>query len=216
MYCLCSFARSFGFIACTAYPWNSNSPLQALSCIPRIWSNVDLPAPDGPMMERNSPSLTSMSICRRTNVLLTPCEYDFSKLRSAIMVPHSIDGACDRPTCSREALSDRGTSERLGITDYSSWVCCTKRLASSHHSAQRRSVHGKTPHGNPQPTASPDYSAVAIRHRGRTPLSPGWDAGVDETAGTPVPRWYDPCRFHIDQESTPVRSRSPGIICHSC
>jgi hypothetical protein len=33
------------------------SPDQALSCMPRMCSSVDFPAPDGPMIETNSPSL---------------------------------------------------------------------------------------------------------------------------------------------------------------
>src|SRR5262245_18368324 len=52
--------------------------------MPRIWSSVDLPAPDGPMIETNSPSLMSALMRRRTNVRPTPCGYDFSTDRRDI------------------------------------------------------------------------------------------------------------------------------------
>src|SRR5258708_5531414 len=50
-----------------------------------IWSKVDFPAPDGPMMEMNSPSFTSMSIRRRIKVRVAPVGKDFSILRSLII-----------------------------------------------------------------------------------------------------------------------------------
>src|SRR5437867_1875874 len=45
---------------------------------------VDLPAPDGPMTETNSPSLMSTFTRRRTYVRPTPCGYDFSMFLSDI------------------------------------------------------------------------------------------------------------------------------------
>ena len=41
-------------------------PVHALSCIPMMCRSVDLPAPDGPMIETNSPSLMSALIRRST------------------------------------------------------------------------------------------------------------------------------------------------------
>src|SRR5262249_59788097 len=45
-------------------------------------SKVDLPAPDGPMIDTNSPSLMSSMMRRKTHVRLVPCAYDFSMLRN--------------------------------------------------------------------------------------------------------------------------------------
>src|SRR5437660_7964803 len=67
--------------------WSSKwySPVQALSCIPNKCSSVDLPAPEGPMMETNSPSLISMLMRRRTKVLVGPCSKYFSAFRRTII-----------------------------------------------------------------------------------------------------------------------------------
>ena len=46
-------------------PSKERSALQALSCRPRMCSRVDLPAPEGPMIETNSPGLIS-SVIRRS------------------------------------------------------------------------------------------------------------------------------------------------------
>src|SRR5688572_24579144 len=54
------------------------SPVHAASCIPRIWSSVDLPAPDGPMMDTNSPGLISTVIRRSTYVWPGPAGNAFS------------------------------------------------------------------------------------------------------------------------------------------
>ena len=62
------------------------SPVQALSCMPRMWSRVDLPAPDGPMIDTNSPSFTSRSIRRNSQILFGPCGTAFSTLRSSISI----------------------------------------------------------------------------------------------------------------------------------
>ncbi len=40
--------------------------------MPRMLSSVDFPAPDGPMMVMNSPSLTCRLMRRRTKNLLLP------------------------------------------------------------------------------------------------------------------------------------------------
>src|ERR1700733_2948396 len=61
------------------------SPVQALSCMPITCSKVDLPAPEGPMMETNSPSLIWTLMRRRTKVLVGPCSKYFSTLRSWII-----------------------------------------------------------------------------------------------------------------------------------
>src|ERR1700758_4202275 len=53
--------------------------------MPSKCSRVDLPAPDGPMMEMNSPSLTSALTRRSTNVLVGPCSKYFSTFRKTIM-----------------------------------------------------------------------------------------------------------------------------------
>src|SRR5579871_1588304 len=49
--------------------------------MPMMWSSVDLPAPDGPMMDTNSPSLMSIATRRNTHVRLAPSAYDFSTFR---------------------------------------------------------------------------------------------------------------------------------------
>src|SRR5580704_17392108 len=58
------------------------SPVQLESCMPIKCSSVDLPAPEGPMMETNSPSLISALMRRSTNVLVGPCSKYFSTFRS--------------------------------------------------------------------------------------------------------------------------------------
>src|ERR1700733_8039786 len=50
--------------------------------MPSKCSSVDLPAPEGPMMETNSPSLISALMRRRTKVLVGPCSKYFSTFRS--------------------------------------------------------------------------------------------------------------------------------------
>src|SRR5580693_6230662 len=50
--------------------------------MPSKCSSVDLPAPEGPMMETNSPSLISALMRRNTNVLVGPCSKYFSTFRS--------------------------------------------------------------------------------------------------------------------------------------
>src|SRR5580700_4087381 len=49
--------------------------------MPSKCSSVDLPAPEGPMMETNSPSLISALMRRSTNVLVGPCSKYFSTFR---------------------------------------------------------------------------------------------------------------------------------------
>src|SRR5260370_38096155 len=73
--------RSFLLILWMAWSSRWYSPVQALSCIPNKCSSVDLPAPEGPMMETNSPSLISALMRRRTKVLVGPCSKYFSTFR---------------------------------------------------------------------------------------------------------------------------------------
>lgn len=47
--------RCFGSMLWTAWPKDSYSPVQVLFSMPGIASNVDLPAPDGPILLTNSP-----------------------------------------------------------------------------------------------------------------------------------------------------------------
>ncbi len=63
---------------------------------PSTCSRVDLPAPDGPMIETNSPSLISTLMRRRTKVLVGPCSKYFSILRSEII----STGIYNYPACS--------------------------------------------------------------------------------------------------------------------
>src|SRR5262245_44892137 len=62
----------------------SYSPDQVASCMPRMCRSVDFPAPDGPMIETNSPGLISSVMRRRTYVWPGPAGYDFSTLLVAI------------------------------------------------------------------------------------------------------------------------------------
>src|ERR1700678_2206198 len=52
--------------------------------MPSKCSSVDLPAPDGPMMETNSPSFTSALMRRSTKVFVGPCSKYFSTFRRTI------------------------------------------------------------------------------------------------------------------------------------
>src|SRR5580704_723216 len=53
--------------------------------MPSRCSSVDLPAPEGPMMDMNSPSFTSALTRRNTKVLVGPCSKYFSTLRRTII-----------------------------------------------------------------------------------------------------------------------------------
>src|SRR6266446_66616 len=66
------------------------SPCQALSYIPRILSRSDFPAPEGPMMLTNSPSITSRSTPRSTSLMPDLSWKDFLIWRSRIMADRSI------------------------------------------------------------------------------------------------------------------------------
>src|SRR5260370_32310399 len=52
--------------------------------MPSKCKSVDLPAPEGPMMETNSPSLILALMRRRTKVLVGPCSKYFSTFRRTI------------------------------------------------------------------------------------------------------------------------------------
>jgi hypothetical protein len=56
-----------------------------LARIPIKCSRVDLPAPEGPMMETNSPSFTAKLTRRKTKVLVGPASKYFSTFTSRIM-----------------------------------------------------------------------------------------------------------------------------------
>src|SRR5262245_19905377 len=53
--------------------------------MPSKWSSVDLPAPEGPITETNSPSLIATLMRRSTNVLVGQFSKYFSTLRSTII-----------------------------------------------------------------------------------------------------------------------------------
>ncbi len=54
-----------------------NSPVQAPSCMPMMCRSADLRAPDGPMIDTNSPSSMLSVNWRSTHVRPVPCAYDF-------------------------------------------------------------------------------------------------------------------------------------------
>ena len=61
--------------------------------MPSTASNVDFPAPDGPMIETNSPGPMSSATWRRMWSRPLPCETDLSRLRRWIMSPYSYRSA---------------------------------------------------------------------------------------------------------------------------
>src|SRR5687768_11898663 len=63
--------------------------------MPMMWSRVDLPAPEGPMIDTNSPSRMSRLMRRSTHVRLVPCAYDFSRFRR--LTSASMAAASDTP-----------------------------------------------------------------------------------------------------------------------
>ena len=63
MYCLYSWERCFSFNVCTGCSRKKYSPSEASSSMPMTLRRLDLPEPEGPMMETNSPSL----MCRWTS-----------------------------------------------------------------------------------------------------------------------------------------------------
>ena len=66
MYFLFSSTRSFGFIRCTMVAEELELAGPGAVQHPRMLSSVDFPAPDGPMMVTNSPSLISTLMRRST------------------------------------------------------------------------------------------------------------------------------------------------------
>src|SRR4029434_1549154 len=56
----------------TVSPPTAKSPLEAGINPPMILNNVDLPQPDGPMMEKNSPALTSRETLFKAQTSSTP------------------------------------------------------------------------------------------------------------------------------------------------
>src|ERR1700722_8274720 len=84
MFALCSSFRRFTFSRCTAWSRKKYSPVHELSSIPMMLSNVDLPAPDGPMIVTNSPGIMSSVTRRSKKNLFGPASIDFSKFRIEI------------------------------------------------------------------------------------------------------------------------------------
>src|ERR1043166_10074307 len=91
--------------------------------MPRMCNNVDFPAPDGPMIETNSPGLMSRLIRRKTYVLLGPWENAFSTPRKLIIellqnhfqpTLFSLPGSHGVQNRLPPRRSDRRTSERCG------------------------------------------------------------------------------------------------------
>src|SRR6266478_936909 len=74
--------RSLCFSLCTTCSSRRYSPVQSPSSIPSTASNVDFPAPDGPMIVTKSPFATSRDIRRSTNCRPLPSGNDFSTLRT--------------------------------------------------------------------------------------------------------------------------------------
>src|SRR6266550_5026528 len=81
-YCLPSAMRSLCFSLCTAFSSRRYSPVQSPSSIPSTASNVDFPAPDGPMIVTKSPDATSREIRRNTNSRPSGWGKDFSSSRT--------------------------------------------------------------------------------------------------------------------------------------
>src|ERR1700743_3118343 len=66
-------------------------------------SNVDLPAPDGPMIVTNSPGMISSDTRRNKKNLFGPASIDFSRFRN------EIKGSTPSPSQSPSALSSNPT-----------------------------------------------------------------------------------------------------------
>ena len=64
--------RCFSFSSFTFLSRKEYSPSSKVSSMPITFNKVDLPEPEGPMMETNSPSLIERFISRRRNVLFPP------------------------------------------------------------------------------------------------------------------------------------------------
>src|SRR5580704_10503562 len=73
--------------------------------MPSRCRRVDLPAPEGPMMETNSPSLTSALMRRNTKVLVGPCSKYFSTFRRTIIGELIRYLYYDAAACKRARLS---------------------------------------------------------------------------------------------------------------
>src|SRR5688500_2851848 len=98
--------RCFEFIRCTGSPANQYSPLQLWSSMPRTASNVDLPAPEGPMMETNSPGLMSKVMRRRTYILPAGVSKTFSRSRRLISGTPGGIGTC---SATADGLEEKNT-----------------------------------------------------------------------------------------------------------
>src|SRR5438105_1505997 len=93
--------------------------------MPRMASNVDLPAPDGPMMETNSPGLMSNVMRRSTYSLPAGVSKTFSRsLRLISGTPGggAVGGALSvelfvvlKPNIGVPSLVDSGAKQQLGV-----------------------------------------------------------------------------------------------------
>src|SRR3954469_25726662 len=80
-------------------------------------SSVDLPAPDGPMIDTNSPGAKSSEMRRRTYVVCTPCLYVFSMLRRLMIarpLSASAAGVGAGDTCSTGSSRNGSIVQRRG------------------------------------------------------------------------------------------------------
>src|SRR5262249_1833979 len=97
--------------------------------MPRMCRSVDLPAPDGPMIETNSPSLRSRLIRRRTYVRPTPSGNDFSTLRRESSMGGDYTNVRSEDRC-RAGLQGppRGDPERVALQMTTLRFCHLGRL----------------------------------------------------------------------------------------
>src|SRR5579862_7394378 len=102
--------------------------------MPMMCSSVDLPAPDGPMIDTNSPSLMSSAMRRSTHVRLAPSAYDFSMFR--IDTSASAGPGSDSIGTSTRAGAAAGGAEREK-KDMARFYCGRFRFAA----APRWDVH---------------------------------------------------------------------------
>src|SRR5688572_2378886 len=108
-------------------------------------SSVDLPAPEGPMIEMNSPGLMSSAIRRSTKVCPAPTGKDFSMERSDISgwLPVGSQGAsvvADEDERLNSMSKDLDINPRAGRLFRKSprFYCCFVRPRE--HSSQKRTA----------------------------------------------------------------------------
>src|SRR5262245_22009946 len=86
-----------------------------------MWRSVDFPAPEGPMMETKSPSSTSMSMRRRSQVRPPAWGTLFSRLRALMRVranrslpPQGVGGVHGKGAAERAEAGHRGGGGHRG------------------------------------------------------------------------------------------------------